>query len=1453
MRVAAAVAAAVAITASGVAAQEILVKDGETIAFLGDSITELGVAGRGYVHLVASGLEANGIKIKIIGAGIHRHTSNDMLERLERDVLSKKPHWMTLSCGVNDTWLEVPLDTYKKNITTILDRCQAAGVKVTILTATMIGKDPANVNNQRVIPQNEFLRVLAKERKCPLADLHADMLAILKNAPANPAEGEGNSLTFDGVHMNEAGNRMMALGVLRAFGLNEEQIRKARTAWSAPAQVQLANRWSFDGNLADTSGNGNHGTLRSGSETYVAGKFGKAISLSGLQEVTNAAASGLPTAGTADWSMNVWAKSVNMRAGAGGETLAYFGRAVGQTSSDRSIANNYGRPGVWINSGPQFQFGAWPADGLFHMYTITYTAGDPSRATYSAYIDSVLKATAVGSYLATLANAEPKIRAGGSITGSTASNYSVALDEFTIWSGVLGQAEIVNLYNCNEPAAPTGLRAMGGNTMVVLNWTGSVWATGYNVKRSLTSGSGYVKVGTASIATYSDTTVANGTRYYYVVSATNGVGESAANSSEAGATPKAGVKLDQTISFSLGATLSKLVGDASFADTAAASSWLAVTYSSDNTSVATVDAISGSVTIVGLGTAHILANQAGNATYNAAPQVSQTLTVTERVLDLTPGAANTGYGTTPALPSAYTGQGNMLLVANTPAVKTTAGIGWEDVAGTKDVSSLPTNIFNDNAAPTLDHNGTPYAAILHGSGQQRVAFSGLANMTIDYIRVWYDGLDRKVNSLSVYATSASLASGDLLNSTKYTRVYTGSGTLNAPFTGMSYTPVYRDFAISANNTKIKSILFSFAADSYSPRLYEIQVYGTPLTVPAAPTGLGSTPGSGVVALSWTASPTATGYNVKRSTTSGSGYAIVGTTASATTYSDNTVVNGTTYYYVVSAINEAGEGSNSSEVSAKPTVAKGNQSISFSRGATLSKTMIDLPFADTAAATSTLPVTYSSDNTSVATVDASNGTVTIVGVGTAHILANQAGNDGFRAAPEVSQTLTVTPPPQVVTWPAPTEEKAFEDCTLQVEDKPVFAYTATANRSAAGHGVAPEQYGFSCFDFTGTVRVVVKTVRKLESVTIRPASAGIKAVVKDDTASFILTRPCKLSVEFNGSENRPLILFAGAPESYPGGVPRPGQPGVRYFAPGIYEVGEIRLADGETLYIAGGAVVKGKVVVQGAKGVRILGRGILDGSIWEQGTPPWAVLVSLDRCSDVEIRGLVFRDSACWTLVPSRCERVTVSDVRILNYRKNSDGINSVGCKHVVIDDCFVRNYDDSIVVKALKPDMPDPEDIRVSRCVVWCDWGVALGMTYEARTKTIRNLRFTDCDVIHAMACRAAIAVKNGDAATVSDVRFENIRVEDARVMLLELLVDKDMFSGDVEGGRIQGVVFKDVFLTGGQFVPSQLVGLDDQHAVEDVTFENLRIHGKPVANAEEGKIAVNPHVRNVRFLPKAR
>jgi lysophospholipase L1-like esterase len=229
-------------------AAEILVKSGEKIAFLGDSITQEGWGKpAGYVRLVMEGLKANGVDAEAVPAGISGHKSDQMLARLEKDVLSKKPQWMTLSCGVNDAWhgpRGVPLDeamaangsfddkvtqrgTYQKNITAIIDRTTAAGVRPVILTATVIKEELDGPLNQKVAPYNDFLRGLAKEKQIPLADLNAMCHEAIKaaNKPGT------NVLTYDGVHMGPAGNQLMATGVLQAFGLNPEQIAKAKAAW----------------------------------------------------------------------------------------------------------------------------------------------------------------------------------------------------------------------------------------------------------------------------------------------------------------------------------------------------------------------------------------------------------------------------------------------------------------------------------------------------------------------------------------------------------------------------------------------------------------------------------------------------------------------------------------------------------------------------------------------------------------------------------------------------------------------------------------------------------------------------------------------------------------------------------------------------------------------------------------------------------------------------------------------------------------------------------------------------------------------------------------------------------------------------------------------------------------------------------------------------------------------
>jgi len=215
-----------------------VVKDGDRIAFLGDSITQLGNAPAGYVNMVMKGLELVGVKAVKIPAGVSGHKSNNMLQRVDRDCLAKKPRFMTVSCGVNDVWHGkngVPLKEYKRNMSEIFDKAAASNVQVVVLTPTMIGEDASNENNKKLQAYVDWLRVEALRRKLPLADLNALMqyhLVDLRNrARAEGRRDDGHLATADGVHMNFEGNRMMAWGVLKALGVQEKDAARIWDEW----------------------------------------------------------------------------------------------------------------------------------------------------------------------------------------------------------------------------------------------------------------------------------------------------------------------------------------------------------------------------------------------------------------------------------------------------------------------------------------------------------------------------------------------------------------------------------------------------------------------------------------------------------------------------------------------------------------------------------------------------------------------------------------------------------------------------------------------------------------------------------------------------------------------------------------------------------------------------------------------------------------------------------------------------------------------------------------------------------------------------------------------------------------------------------------------------------------------------------------------------------------------
>lgn len=209
-------------------------QDGDTIVFLGDSITQAATSPEGYISLFDLFCGVNGYEVTSINAGISGHKSNDMLARLEKDVLSHNPDWVSVSCGVNDVWHQfkfepkgVELPEYKKNMTAIVDRIKNSGANVLLLTATPIHEDLDSKENQKLAEYNAFLRQLAKDKDLLLCDLNQafqDRIEM-KMFP------DKRLLTTDGVHMNPRGNRLMARTIMMTLGAKWHEKRRAENRW----------------------------------------------------------------------------------------------------------------------------------------------------------------------------------------------------------------------------------------------------------------------------------------------------------------------------------------------------------------------------------------------------------------------------------------------------------------------------------------------------------------------------------------------------------------------------------------------------------------------------------------------------------------------------------------------------------------------------------------------------------------------------------------------------------------------------------------------------------------------------------------------------------------------------------------------------------------------------------------------------------------------------------------------------------------------------------------------------------------------------------------------------------------------------------------------------------------------------------------------------------------------
>lgn len=188
------------------------------IIFFGDSITELGVRPGGYVSIVDTLLQQKGWdkKYEVAGSGISGNKIYDLYLRMDDDVLAKNPSAVIIFIGVNDVWHKRLLgtgtdaDKFEKFYTAIIEKLKAKNIAVFLCTPAVIGekKDFTNELDGDLNKYAAIIRNLSKNMHCPLIDLRQGFLNYLqKNNPNNKDRG---ILTYDGVHLNAAGNKFVA-------------------------------------------------------------------------------------------------------------------------------------------------------------------------------------------------------------------------------------------------------------------------------------------------------------------------------------------------------------------------------------------------------------------------------------------------------------------------------------------------------------------------------------------------------------------------------------------------------------------------------------------------------------------------------------------------------------------------------------------------------------------------------------------------------------------------------------------------------------------------------------------------------------------------------------------------------------------------------------------------------------------------------------------------------------------------------------------------------------------------------------------------------------------------------------------------------------------------------------------------------------------------------------------
>ena len=453
---------------------------------------------------------------------------------------------------------------------------------------------------------------------------------------------------------------------------------------------------------------------------------------------------------------------------------------------------------------------------------------------------------------------------------------------------------------------------------------------------------------------------------------------------------------------------------------------------------------------------------------------------------------------------------------------------------------------------------------------------------------------------------------------------------------------------------------------------------------------------------------------------------------------------------------------------------------------------------------------------------------------------------------------------IISHEIPQNEPVSNDFDITINGKPCESYRARVsaikkNEPWPGHQRPIEESEMASFISVSTdeqLEFNVVAHNSFQEAIIRPTRKITNLMTQGQILSFTISEPGQYTLELDGL-HRALHIFVNPVRDFS----KEKENATYCFEKGIHHVGKLILKSRESVYIDEGAVVYGCICGERVNDIVISGYGIIDDS-WEERASEdlWTVngCIRFYYSTNVRIEGVVCRDSSTWNIDFYSCDRIHIDNIKIIgSWRYNTDGIDVCNSSNVIIENSFIRSFDDAIVIKGLPGyDFKNCENYFIRNCVVWCDWGHAIEIGAETTAYEMCHIHYEDCDIIHGgYRC---LSIQNCCRAKVHDIHYKNMYID----YTVHDIIPK-LFSVRITNGYGLGIFFDDpdvrgentdihyenihIHLDDGMGIPtSDFHGIDSDHLCHNIHFHNITFNGERLYTLEQLTMDVNEYIHNI-------